>query len=60
MNKRKTTKKHERVFADDERKLQLAKDITRLRRYTADEIAAIFGTSRQLINHHMKKEAKRE
>lgn len=52
---KKNQKGKSRVFAD-ERKLQLAKDITRLRRYSADEIADIFGTSRQIINYHMRAE----
>lgn len=56
MSKLKTTKKLKGKVFSDERKLELAKDITRLRRYSADEIASIFNTSRQNINYHMKKE----
>lgn len=60
MSKQKTTKKIEDTVFSNKRKLELAKDITRLRKYGADEIAEIFGTSRQNINYHMRKESKRE
>lgn len=55
MKKQNTTKKIKGTVFSDQRKLELVMDITRLRRYGANEIAELFGTSRQAINYHMRK-----
>lgn len=53
MSKHKTISN--KIFTD-QKKLELAKAITTLRRFSADDVAEAFGTSRQNINYHMKKE----
>lgn len=56
MNNIKTTTNPKGKVFSSKTKLELAKAITILRQFTADEVAEAFGTSRQIINYHMKKE----